>query len=269
MKTPQFFDPRQNMRGNTFEVFYYKEPKAADVDVHHHDFYEVYNLIAGDVSYWVDGQVYHLRPGDLLLISPMELHRPMVKPGSKYERYVLWIHKSYLESLSEDNALTLCFHDGSNHLRGGSLSTLLSNLVTEQYSTQYGSDIYATGLFLQFMVELNRLSPVTTQTPSHSSYISLVLSYIGQHYSEKITLDSLAEQFHVSKYHLSHAFKDETGTSLYHYITLKRLAAARQLLNDGIAPGDAYTACGFSDYTAFYKAFKAEYGSAPTMIGKK
>lgn len=268
IKTPQYFDPRQQMQGNTFEVFYYKEPKAVEVDVHHHDFYEVYNLLAGEVSYWVDGHVYHLRAGDLLLISPMELHRPIVEQGSQYERFVLWINKNYLESLSNSQSLIQCFHGTSNQLRGGAITSLLSTLVQEQYSQKYASQIYATGLFLQLMVELNRLSPVVSQAAAHTDFITNVLYYINQHYNEKISLDILAEQFHVSKYHLSHAFKNETGTSLYHYITLKRLAAARQLINEGSSPGDVYLACGFNDYTSFYKAFKAEYGSSPTMIGK-
>lgn len=263
LKKPQSFDPRQKMNNFTFEVFYYRDPKPAEVEVHHHDFYEVYNLLAGEVSYWVDGKVYHLRPGDLFLISPMELHRPIVKPGSQYERFVLWINKNYLESLPGNQLLTQCFGRPSNHLRGSSITPLLSNLVTEQYSEKYGSEIYAQGLLLQLLVELNRLSPIGLQTTDHTELIADVLDYIGTNYSNDLSLDCLAETFHISKYHLSHEFKRETGTSLYHYITLKRLAAARQMLMEGWAPGNVFLTCGFRDYTAFYKAFKAEYGTSP------
>ena len=38
----QSFDPRQVMRRDTFEVFHYREPRPGTVEVHHHDFYEVY-----------------------------------------------------------------------------------------------------------------------------------------------------------------------------------------------------------------------------------
>ena len=92
----QRFDPRQNMHRSTFEVFHYREPKAAEVEVHHHDFYEVYFLLSGSVSYWSEGQIYSLQPGDLLLMDPMVLHRPITVA---YERIVLWIDKNYLERL--------------------------------------------------------------------------------------------------------------------------------------------------------------------------
>lgn len=266
LKKPQSFDPRQKMNNFSFEVFHYRDPKPTEVEVHHHDFYEVYNLLAGEVKYWVDGKVYHLRPGDILLISPMELHRPIVEPGSQYERLVLWINKNYLEALPSSPLLLQCFHHPSNHLRGSSITPILYNLVTEQYSEKIGADILSYGLLLQVLVELNRLSPIGLQNTEHTAMIAEVLDYIGSNFSSDLSLDGLAEIFHISKYHLSHEFKRETGTSLYHYITLKRLAAARQMLMEGSSPGDVYLTCGFRDYTAFYKAFKAEYGTSPTAI---
>ena len=264
----QIFDPRQIMNNTTFEVFHYMDPKPADVEVHHHDFYEVYNLLAGDVSYWVDGKTYHLRPGDVLLISPMELHRPIISQDTQYERLVLWINKTFLDSISDNEILTRCFKGPSDHIRGSAITQLLTSLAAEKSSNKYGAEISSYGLFLQTMVELNRLSPTGTQTADHIDLINDVINYIGSNYAQDISLDNLSEHYHISKYHLSHQFKKETGTSLYHYITLKRLAAARQMLIDGHSPGEVYSACGFRDYTVFYKAFKTEYGTSPAMSVK-
>ncbi|MBQ7302362.1 MAG: AraC family ligand binding domain-containing protein, partial [Clostridia bacterium] len=105
----QRFDPRQTMQRTDFEVFHYREPKPEGVEVHHHDFYEVYFLLGGEVDYWVEGRVFPLRQGDLLLIGPSELHRPIVKQGSTYERIVLWIDRNFLEDLSQEVDLTRCF----------------------------------------------------------------------------------------------------------------------------------------------------------------
>ena len=40
----QNFDPRQVMHRDTFEIFHYRDPRPGFVEVHHHDFYEVYFL---------------------------------------------------------------------------------------------------------------------------------------------------------------------------------------------------------------------------------
>ena len=138
----QSFDPRQVMRRDSFEVFHYREPRPGTVEVHHHDFYEVYYLLSGKVEYWVDGRIIAMQPGDLLLINPLELHRPVVDPGSPvYERIVLWINKEYLEGLHRDTMdLSRCFDTSlpaHTHLirpdssQRGELTARLGELVRE------------------------------------------------------------------------------------------------------------------------------------------
>lgn len=261
----QTFDPRQVMYGRGYEVFHYLEPKVTNVEVHHHDFYEVYCLLSGQAEYWVDGQTYHLRAGDLLLINPMELHRPVVGPSAKYERYVLWINKGYLDALDRDGTLCRCFTE-STQISGGNAVELLGRLVEESYSQAYGATLCADGIFMQLMVEINRLSLARKGETGRSALVTQVLEYIGDHFHEELSLDGLASRFFVSKYHLSHAFKVGTGTSVYQYIKMKRLAAARQLLLAGVSSSDTCTRCGFLDYSAFYKAFKEQYGISPSEL---
>ena len=93
-----------------------------------------------------------------------------------------------------------------------------------------------------------------------------MLHYIGRHINETLTLDTIAERFFVSKYHLSHTFTREVGVSLHRYITMRRLLMARQLLATGMSAGQVSSTCGFSDYTSFYRAFKAEYGISPGTV---
>lgn len=274
----QRFDPRQTMHSNNFEIFHYKEPRPGNVEVHHHDFYEVYFFLGGAVQYWVDGKTFRLEPGDLLLINPMELHRPIVAPDSKtYERIVLWINKEYLEKLSQNSIdLTRCFdttlptHTNLIHpktVQRTALTTRLTELVQESYGNDLGSELYAHGLFLQFMVEVNRLA-LSAKKPGASkeeasTLVSQVLSYINEHFSEELSLENIARKFYISKYHLSHAFSSEVGVSIYRYIILKRLTSACQMLLDGKSAKEVCVGCGFSDYTSFFRAFKNEYGVSP------
>ncbi len=274
----QRFDPRQEMRRPGFEVFYYRDPKPGNVEVHHHDFYEVYFFLNGQVEYWVEGRVYRLEPGDLLLISPMELHRPIVGEGGLYERIVLWVDRAWLERFSDAGAsLTRCFDSAlsshTNLLRpsAGQRAAVrgrLAELVQESYGdSSYAGAQYATGVLLQFMAELNRMA-LHLGAQDHpqdipDTLVSRVLAYVGAHYNEELSLEALAQRFYVSKYHLSHEFSRAVGVGVYRYVLLKRLQMARQMLAGGTSPGEVCTACGFRDYTNFYRAFRAEYGAGP------
>ena len=273
----QRFDPRQEMHADTFEVFHYKEPRPEGVEVHHHDFYEVYYLLSGQVEYWVEGRIITLKPGDVLLIGPMELHRPMIGPENTiYERIVLWINPAYLESLGAGGALCRCFDPNLPNLicpsqaERPALHGKMGDLVREYYSKEFGSDTCALGLFLQLMVQLNRMvlhTGALHQERQLSPLVQKALQYISAHLAENLSLDTIAGACFVSKYHLSHAFSREVGISVYRYITIKRLLMARQLLSAGEPAGQVCANCGFPDYTGFYRAFKAEYGISPGAFG--
>ncbi len=273
----QNFDPRQVMQKDCFEVFHYRDPRPGYVEVHHHDFYEVYFLLGGKVAYWVDGRIIHMTPGDLLFINPMELHRPLPDPEEPVcERFVLWINKEYLEGLSTPQfSLSACFDTGrsdhSHHIRPTAseravLTARLGELVQEYYSKDPGSDISAQGVLLQLMVQLNRLSRRAEgfrEAEELSELVRGAMQYISENISAPLSLEEIAGQLFVSKYHLSHAFSAEVGVSVYRYIMLRRLLLARQLLSSGEPAGQVCRSCGFSDYTSFYRAFKSEYGISP------
>lgn len=275
----QNFDPRQVMQRDTFEIFHYRDPRPGFVEVHHHDFYEVYFLISGDVAYWVEGRVIRLEPGDLLFINPMELHRPITDPEKPLcERFVLWINKEYLESLSTQQvSLGSCFDTAlPNHshlIRPASaeravLTARMGELVRESYGKDFGSSLSAQGIFLQLMVQLNRLARRGDGQEGEqlSPLVERAMQHIGDHISETLSLESIAGELFVSKYHLSHAFSREVGVSVYRYIMLRRLMLARQLLLSGESAGQVCRSCGFSDYTSFYRAFKSEYGISPREL---
>ncbi len=273
----QNFDPRQVMQRDSFEVFHYRDPRPGFVEVHHHDFYEVYFLLGGDVAYWVEGRIIRLQPGDLLFINPMELHRPVADPARPMcERFVLWVNKDYLESLSTPRfSLNACFDtklpNHSHLIRPGSaeravLTAQMGELVRECYSKDPGSEISARGVFLQLMVQLNRLARRADSQQEGEQLSPLVqnaMQYITENLNTDLSLDQLAGELFVSKYHLSHAFSREMGVSVYRYILLRRLMMARQLLTAGESAGQVCRSCGFSDYTSFYRAFKSEYGISP------
>ena len=263
------FDPRQAMARPDYEIFHYHDTRMQEVPLHHHDYYEIYYFLRGKVEYLVEGRSYTLLPDDVLLISPLELHRPNVAPEADYERMVLWVSRDCLQSISgADTPLQRCFQTGRNLFHAGHtpVGDLIRRLAEEAGSRRAGSELCARGLFLQVMGEVYRLTGSSRQPEEprqEQPLVTQVLDYIAGHYAEALSLDSLAERFYVSKYYLSHLFSETVGTSVYRYIMLKRLQQARQLIAEGESPGEVGLRCGFQDYANFYRAFKSVYGVSP------
>lgn len=275
---PMSFDPRQVMGQPDFELQYKRDSYLKDVELHHHDFFEIYFLLSGDVTYLIESRICRVMPGDLLLISPRELHQVCIQPEmSVYERYVLWVDPKLIRRLS--TACSDLFRgldpnrpDYGNQLRlkpedRSVIQSLLDSLYREAKNEGYGADLLRESLLTQLLVTINRL---VVQEGSHfeedertSEAVRQVINYVNLHYAEELSLDLLAEKVFVSKYHLSHEFNRQVGTSVYRFIQKKRLMIARQLLAQGKKPNDVYSACGFGDYAGFYRAFKTEYGVSP------
>lgn len=261
-----------------FEIFHYLDGKSPHLEAHFHDFYEIYFLLEGNLDYWIDGSLYPLVPGDILLIRPTQLHKPLPrKEAKKYERIVLWINKAYL-STWEDGALLGCLEDGDATLLRLSpedrtpLFSPVRDLIRETYGQEFGSELCARAHLLILLTRIHRLLSSDrgkTNEEVKESLVSNILSYINTHFSERITLDLIANHFFINKYYLAHQFKEAVGTSLYRYITLKRLGEAYLMLQEGRGAQEISALCGFSDYTAFYRAFKAEYGRSPTQCRKE
>lgn len=275
---PQMFDPRQEMKKPDFELQYKLDSYLKDVELHHHDFFELYFLLSGDVTYIIESRLYHVMPGDMLLISPRELHQLCIRPEmSVYERYVLWVDPQVMTRLSTElTDLGACFDPTrpgyGNLLRlkpeeRARIQDLMEALHRESQGNGFGSDLLRESLLVQLLVTINRLVSQEGAQPEEAGKSNLavakVIDYVNLHYGEPLSLDLLAEKFYVSKYHLSHEFNRQVGTSLYRYIQKKRLLIARQLLAQGKRPNEVYSTCGFGDYAGFYRAFKAEYGAAP------
>lgn len=275
---PQTFNTRQKMNRNTFEIFHYRDEYLKEVALHHHDFYEIYFFLSGNVSYNIESRNYMLTPGDILIISPDELHQPVFgAEKQKYERVVLWLNKSFLEQFDlPGQNVTRCFDttrpNHTNLLRPDGvtremISYLLSQLQQEAFSQEYGAELYAMGCLSQMLVLLNRLAERSARAPeprqNADSVVYRVLAYINEHYNEDLSLDFLANKFFISKYHLSREFGRLVGTSVYRYIIQKRLVMAKQMMSSGMPTSTVYQHCGFGDYSNFYRAFKAEYQISP------
>lgn len=265
------------MLSDDFEIFHYRDSYLKDVALHHHDFYEVYFFITGGVSYTIESRNYRLAPGDVLLISPKELHQPFIEQKKPYERIVLWINCDYLRSISTRKSdLTRCFNadmaDRTNLLRldeknRKALKTSLLNLFSNAKSEGDYSDIHARAMLMELAAELNRLfAENTARYEVESSFggaMSDIVRYINENHASQITLDLLSQEFFISKYHMSREFMKHFGITIHRYITKKRLMAAKQAITAGASPSGVYQKCGFTDYSNFYRAFKAEYGISP------
>ena len=256
-----------------FRLFHINDQTKKDFSYHYHDFHKIIVFISGKVTYHIEGKAYHLKPRDILLVSQGAIHKPEIDPSVPYERYIFWIRDDL--SCQELNTCFQKANDRSfNLVRADSalqerLKDLLPEIEQTLQNKHFGDTVLRNALFTQFMIYINRIFLRTSSSPDKKTYssdtqVEQLLKYINRNLSENLSIDQLANRFFFSKYHTMRKFKNETGYTIHNYITSKRLLMARSLISQGMPVMKAAQASGFHDYTTFVRAYKKQFGKAPS-----
>lgn len=262
----------------TPELFFHhaidQRPSQADYQMHLHIHYEIYFFISGSVNYIVENNQYPLKPGNILLIRPMEYHMAKIMNDDRYERYSIIFSEDMLDFIDPQRKLLTSFNSlifgkpnifSSNDFSGISPIELFKSMdVTDQSPevkrTAVLSNLYAL-LWELLKAHENREKEKDKAT---NSLTDEILMYINMHLFDDISIQSISKHFYISPSYLHRIVKNAVGTSVWKYIMLKRLSVAQSEIRNGTTAIEASRKCGFKDYSAFYRAYIKQYGVSPT-----
>ena len=247
----------------------------AGLHLHSHSFYELlYCRNTCGVEYLVGAERYRLQKGDIVIVPPGVSHRPLLPEHmtQPYMRDVLWLSQEFFTTMEQIvPAGELHRISGTRLLRTAatqweSLGELFHHGVEEAERREVGWELAVMGNTLQLMACLCRTVQDRTARPLRAEKPELldrILAHIEENLQEKLTLGEVARQFYVSQSTVSQIFREKMGVSFYRCVTQRRLIAAKSFIMEGYALETVAGGVGFSDYSAFYRAFRQEYGISP------
>lgn len=271
------FSTRQYMASKDFEIYYYNDPVGNAVASHSHNYYEFYFFLEGNVDIYIREEPYHIKPGDFLIIPPGLPHYPVFLDNkTPYRRFILWISTDYCNRLTQaslDYVYLLQYVTTTrNYLFTNDIITFnqiqsqIFSLIEEVKSSRFGKEASVSLQINSLLLYLNRIvygkNHVAGAHTAKELHVSLC-NFINSHLDEDLSLERLAKEFFVTKYYISHTFKNNIGISIHQYITKKRLQACKAAILSGHPITNTYETYGFKDYSAFFRAFKKEYGLSP------
>ena len=267
--------------GREFEIYHSTNTNPQPSIYHGHGHYELYFILRGSIRVIVEELDIKPALGEALIYPPNCLHRiTHLDPSLPYERFYVYLSKEFLASVSIEGCDFIAKLDkltagGRYNFKPGEQAVLdlvpmADDIIEAAVDTSPEGMLANRCRMTIFLLHMLRLleESIAPETDSESSRMNDLIRYINQNAANPLSLDHLEEVFGISKYVLLHEFKDYTGMSIYQYILTRRIILAQQLIQQGAKPKEACEQCGFSDYTSFYRAFKARTGMSPNQFGK-
>lgn len=239
--------------------------------MHTHSKAELYCFMGGGGVFHIEGTEYALEPGDVLIMAPGESHYIEVDCCQPYDRWGIHFEKELFQSIDPQGLLMKPFVERkpgtlnlykSYEFKGGSRHYWDAMAVSEGDPRLN----VLTGM-LGLMNEIYSIY-LSRDTEAHTAGNTVeyrIIRYLNKNLSANISLDDICRKFFISKSQLCRLFKKATGTTIWQYITIKRLNQARLLLREGEKPTKVCFECGFNDYSAFYRAYVKHYGHGPNL----
>jgi len=236
---------------------------------HYHDNkFEIYYMVSGKCSYFIDDKTYEVIPGDVVLIPEGAIHKTHY---SKEENARILIECSghFIPDDIRDRLPSLLYVY-RNPAMTREIHGLLKRIEDEYNNPdEFTADALKAHMRLLFYLLIRNKN--TAEKTTKNALVEDVVAYIKENYSSDIRLTGMAKAHFVSSEHLSRTFRRETGFGFNEYLTLVRLQHAEYMLKerDGRSISEIAYSCGFNDSNYFSDKFKRAYGISPLKYSKE
>lgn len=259
-----------------FRLFHNTDTLGTEVGIHFHDFYKVTYVKYGAGRYMIDGRLYDIKAGDIILVGTGVPHQPLFAAGELYDRYTLYISSAMMMDfdIPECHIYELFSSESGNVIRPRDEETdkfagMMKRIDAETSSSSYASYLAARLCVISFLIEAGRAREDSSLTVplelSEDDSLLEVLRYVNENLCKDISISDIATHFDIDEQSMLDGFKNSFGCPMNEYITNRRLTKAREMILGGTAPADACYACGYASYTEFSGAYQEKYGSAPRL----
>ncbi len=247
-------------------------PEQTDFLMHAHDKPEIYYFISGNVAYYVEGNEYTLHKGDIMIMRPSEAHNPHIRGSEPYERVSIHFPVSIIKDFDSSGELMRPFYERKlGTLNKYSLEEFDNNLCAQCFEGisegKLPLELDVKAKLLAILTEIYKayiakLEKGDAATQNNDISVRLI-NYINRHLFEELSLESIGARFYLSPSQINRIFNRATGSSIWKYITVKRLLSAREKILSGEGAIKASSECGFKEYSSFYRLYRKYFGVSP------
>lgn len=236
---------------------------------HRDDYYVVALLTDGSAAVEVDFERIELTAGDVLIVSPWQVHR---RPAGEQWCADGWMLAFSPEFLSEADARALEEYSLSPRpLRPG--CEAVDDIVTLCAMFERNSGDVAVSGALALAVKSIVVSAIgESDSGAKGRYVAITLRFrelIAAHLAAEKSPSAYASMMNISEVYLNEAVRKTTGLSAGAYLRSRVIVQAKRLLAyTSMSAKEIAYSLGYGDYAYFSRLFRKSVGVSPSEYAK-
>lgn len=250
---------------------------------HWHNAMEIMVPIENWYESTINGVLYHIEPGNILIVPPGEIHSITAPPSG--QRFVFLMDMTIVNNIPGYTAIQsslsapICLNHEENAQIYDQIYQILVQMRNVYFNNEEYADMKLQGLLIHLLLKLMESRNVSEDAfPNVRLYkqqeyvqkFNQVLAYIDEHYTEDIMLEDIADQAGFSKFHFSRLFKQYTDFTFCDYLNFRRIKEAEKFLGMlDYSITEVALMTGFSSISTFNRLFKKQHNCTPSEYRAK
>ncbi len=248
-------------------IFLSVHHKTYNWPAHFHSYIEFAFCLSGKQKIRVGENIYTLKKGDAVAIFPYAVHEYIEYPASDYEptKMVSLICDTGLLSQSLPDIITKV--PKTPFITGDTISETVLFAIDKITSTQNETEMLGwTYIILSHILGVLEFTPVEV----NSELPSKIIAYIDGHFTENLSINSVAKEFGYHPSYIAHLFCDRLKLPFKTYLGILRSEyAAKQIRTTKKSLTEIAFESGYNSINTFCRNFKKHFFETPSGYRKK
>ncbi|WP_163540058.1 AraC family transcriptional regulator [Gracilibacillus sp. YIM 98692] len=263
-----------------------------DAPIHRHDFIEIIFIEEGTGFHHLNGDKIKVQKGDIFMV-PLGVEH-VLRPSSIRDGQPLVIFnvlltvdrlKKLLQETKQLNDVDFTHwlfeniwrqSDHYLHVKDHQMNCLsiVRSMFWEKQNQSIGTNVMLDIKLKELFIHLARLDSYIPSNDVNYKFYQIdmeeIVSYIGEHYNEPLTISNIAQLAHVSERHFSRIFKKQMNQSFTQYLQTIRIEKSCELLvNTSLTVTEICDRVGYKNTDFFRSLFYKKLGLTPSAYRKR
>lgn len=252
--------------------------------LHWHAEFEINFILEGCADYIVGDERFTSHSGDIIITAPNILHSAYPH-GDDKQIYEVFLFSQEMLGASAGDRLSAEFilpiisgelyinpRITKKHVHYSELRISMENIISSAVDDSSMLDMLIKSELLRFFWILYASGDITKNSAkslSSGGMIRPAIEYINAHYSDDISIRSLAKTVGLSESYFMQKFRETAGISAIEYLNQLRIkAVCEQLLSTQKSVAEIAFDCGFRNISNFNRTFRRMTGVTPREYGR-